>query len=478
MKKILLITLTLFLSGMAFGQSAEEAVNLLEDANGFGIRAAGLGNAYVGVADDYSAIYWNPAGLAQMHQGQFYGSIYSSNYQNAATYLGNTNDDKRSFTKLNSVGLVFPFPVVRGSLVMALGYQKFKDLDYFSEYTGFNTQSNNLGFDISNDLGDYGVLEFDRDIQQKNTTNSDGNLSQWSFGMAIDLSPNFSAGLSLNLIGGGSEYESTYSQDDVNAANSYDIYDENGQKIEEFYYNYYDVHQRISSDYSGFEAKLGGLFRLTDNIRFGGAITFPMTVNVEEDWSTDDELSYDIVDNNGANEFVEAYELGSGVFDYKIKVPFKFDFGASIEQKWFLLTAAANYTDWSQLKYERPGDRPSDEYIDLMAENEYFRSDFQAVLSYSAGAELRLLNNRLQLRGGYRLVPTAFKNVDSKYDKTYYSGGLGLRVDRSTLIEFSYTYGQWQRDKFYNYDWSADHPMETSEKYTLQRALVGVRLFF
>jgi long-chain fatty acid transport protein len=29
-----------------------------------GTRAAGMGGAFVGVADDASAIYWNPAGLA------------------------------------------------------------------------------------------------------------------------------------------------------------------------------------------------------------------------------------------------------------------------------------------------------------------------------------------------------------------------------------------------------------------------------
>lgn len=32
---------------------------------GVGVRAAGLGEAYVGVADDTSALYWNPAGIDQ-----------------------------------------------------------------------------------------------------------------------------------------------------------------------------------------------------------------------------------------------------------------------------------------------------------------------------------------------------------------------------------------------------------------------------
>ncbi|MGB8658582.1 MAG: PorV/PorQ family protein [Candidatus Zixiibacteriota bacterium] len=37
---------------------------------GLGGRAAGMGGAFIGVADDASAIYWNPGGLATIHQAQ------------------------------------------------------------------------------------------------------------------------------------------------------------------------------------------------------------------------------------------------------------------------------------------------------------------------------------------------------------------------------------------------------------------------
>ncbi|MEW6609072.1 MAG: hypothetical protein AB1414_16785 [bacterium] len=35
---------------------------------GIGARALGLGSAFVGLADDPTAIYWNPAGLSQIKQ--------------------------------------------------------------------------------------------------------------------------------------------------------------------------------------------------------------------------------------------------------------------------------------------------------------------------------------------------------------------------------------------------------------------------
>ena len=38
---------------------------------GAGGRAAGMGEAYTAVTNDASAVYWNPAGLAQLEQGEF-----------------------------------------------------------------------------------------------------------------------------------------------------------------------------------------------------------------------------------------------------------------------------------------------------------------------------------------------------------------------------------------------------------------------
>lgn len=39
--------------------------------NGFGARATGMGGAYVSLANDYTAVFWNPAGLAEMTKAQF-----------------------------------------------------------------------------------------------------------------------------------------------------------------------------------------------------------------------------------------------------------------------------------------------------------------------------------------------------------------------------------------------------------------------
>jgi len=83
-----------------------------------------MGGAYIGVADDYSASFWNPAGLAQMRRLEFTGGIINTNYSNNATFFGNSSTATNSSTALDNLGFVFPVPTSRGSLVFAAGYNR------------------------------------------------------------------------------------------------------------------------------------------------------------------------------------------------------------------------------------------------------------------------------------------------------------------------------------------------------------------
>lgn len=55
---------------------------------GVGSRAVGMGSAYTGIADDVSAMYWNPAGLSKIKQRQITG-MYNSWLEDVThQYLG------------------------------------------------------------------------------------------------------------------------------------------------------------------------------------------------------------------------------------------------------------------------------------------------------------------------------------------------------------------------------------------------------
>jgi long-subunit fatty acid transport protein len=478
MRTILTILLTAaFLTNLA-SQTAEEAVNLLEDEQGFGARATALGNAYTALADDYSAIYYNPAGLARVKIGQFSGSLSNFKFQTDAKFLGNSFSEDVSSTKLQHLGLVFPFPVVRGSFVIALGYQKVKDFDKYLKFNGYREANNGLAFEFENDYGQSNLYGFDEHLQQDATSDAEGSLSQWSFGMAMDFSPNFSAGLSLNIYSGSRNDNFKYRQDDVNGWNSW--YMDSTETVE-LQYVYYELEQKLKSEFSGFEFNLGGLFDIIpQRLKIGANITFPVSFKVDENWSANDYLAYDIV-RDETSQLYSAFD-DKGNFDYIIKVPFKFSGGLAFNYSLLTISAAVNYQDWSQLKYEKPDDRPADQYTDLLSQNNVFKDAFQAVTSYSLGGELNLLDSRLKLRAGYRNAPSPVKELGADYNKKYISGGLGYQVDKSTIIHLTYVRGSWKSNRNYYYgtfddDGYAD-PLETTQDIVTSKVLVGIQVNF
>jgi long-chain fatty acid transport protein len=52
--------------------------------NGLGARAAAMGGAYVGLANDFSSVYWNPAGLAQIKSRTF--GFYGTDIMPSGSY--------------------------------------------------------------------------------------------------------------------------------------------------------------------------------------------------------------------------------------------------------------------------------------------------------------------------------------------------------------------------------------------------------
>ena len=131
MKKYLIKTTLgiLFTFGMVIGQTAYDAVHITENEEGFGTRALAMGGAYTALADDYSGIYWNPAGLGSIKNTGVYAELSHLQFSNDALYEGNLTPNNQGFTRLKSLGFVMPLPTAQGSFVIAGGYNKVLDYD-------------------------------------------------------------------------------------------------------------------------------------------------------------------------------------------------------------------------------------------------------------------------------------------------------------------------------------------------------------
>jgi long-chain fatty acid transport protein len=289
MKILLLALLTCATIAFAQDQIPERLLLTTGQYLGPGARAIGLGGTYTGVADDYSAIWWNPAGLAQVKRIEVQGSLSRTSYKNATEYFGRSQDGSTASLRLNDMGVVFPVPVYQGALSFGVGYSQVLAFDRRTRVV--SPASAGAAWD------DFDELE-------------SGRLGLWSFASAVDVSPNLALGLGLNYWSGADEYTLTGHYTESAAR----IYSE----------------QNITTDVSGVGANIGGLFRIGRMGRVGAMFQTPISMSLKEDWTIDASNGYD---------------------NYRMYDPALFRLGGSFSPGRWLLAADLEYRDWTTLAF-------------------------------------------------------------------------------------------------------------------------------
>ena len=415
-------------------QFAEDAIRILQDENGISARAFGMGNAFVGLADDYSALYWNPAGLAYLDDAHFYGEISNLNYQNDVSFFGTKTEDDQNYTKLSSIGFALPLPTSRGSFVIGLGYNRVKNFDQNIAYSGLKTRDD--GFSIFLDDIEF---EFDQDLQQSFNISDEGSLDQWNVGFGIALSPRLMAGVTAVIYSGNSNFNANTIRDDIN--NVYEnriIFTDTSGVSDTTDFARYELNQFLETDYQALSLKFGAMVELAPGLKLGGVIGLPTTFSVEEVFTESDNILYD--------DGIEDPLTGDpAVFEYDVETPFYFDAGFSYKVPMFTLAGSMRYRDWSQTRFDIPSEFEGDSlFQDLESENTIIRTDYRATTEYNIGGEVRLPALNARLRGGYSVVPDPRDNVPDEFDKTYISFGVGLKLDRRVHLDIGYRQGSWE----------------------------------
>jgi long-chain fatty acid transport protein len=352
---------------------------------GLGARAMGMGGAFVAVADDYSALYWNPAGLAQLPRIEFFGSLSHDRMKNSATYYGFRLSDSQSKTRLNALGLAYPVPTVRGSLVFGLGYNRISSFDHLLTIASNRTPS--------------------EDIDAWET--EAGGLGAWSIGGALDVSPSLSLGAALDIWTGEDAYTWDYVVTDL----------QNPLRG----YRYLDT---IDGDYSGVGIKFGGLLRAGKYVSLGLTISSPVSFTVNEFWTQQtDTLSFMYYDE--------------GEFEYDITTPYRFGLGGSLSLRHLTLAADVEYVDWTQTEYTSPHWMVGDNWI--------FNTSYRDVYTFHVGAEYEIPRSDVTLRAGYLNDPLPYTDTHIQRDRDYITLGAGVLVDNIVKVDFALVHGLWEK---------------------------------
>ena len=88
---------------------------------------------------------------------------------------------------------------------------------------------------------------------------------------------------------------------------------------------------------------------------------------------------------------------------------------------------------------------------DLEAENRLIQKIYRSTINLRGGAEVRLWDLGVKLRGGFNLKPSPYEGDPSTFDQRYYTAGVGFELDRNVWLNVGYAYGYWKtfRDNYY-----------------------------
>jgi long-subunit fatty acid transport protein len=442
--------LLLLSCGSALAQFPEDALRLSTPAFGVGARALGMGGAYNGVASDYSAIYWNPAGLTQMTRAEFSAGLSYLNTNDDGTFFGNTTGAENNVTNLNSLGIVHPVPVRRGSLVLAFGFQRQGYFPSGLEFKGYNPNSSIIqayapnGELYPSDLSDnlaYQLYLADLDtiagrfispitgrLTQSGTVTESGGLNNWSIAGAVDIAPNTSVGLTVTYVAGSYRYDRTYTEEDKN----------NVYTAADFPFDFarMDLEDFIDGDISGVNAKFGLMYRMPDRFRFGVTVKTPTAFTVKETYGTSATARFD----NGDKETFTS----DGTTEYDVRTPWVLGAGASVILKELVLSADAEFTDWTTMEFANANS-------DLLLMNKDIKSVFRSTWEFRFGGEYDIAGSGFRVRAGYGLRPSPYKGDPSDYDRQTISAGAGMLLGGSVMLDLAYANSSWKTYRT-NYD--------------------------
>jgi len=272
----------------------------------------------------------------------------------------------------------------------------------------------------------------------------EGTLRELNFASAVEVAENVMLGGTANIAFGQYESSSTFREIDDRNENDGSGITTDFQSLR--------LTRTQTTDLSGFNLRLGLSADLTPSVRAGFTIETPTWYNV------DDETSFVLqTDFDNGDRFVYGDDAGETSdntrFEYRIRTPWRFGTGGSVQIADLRLLADLVFVDWTQLRL-----RDVDDTADFTRDNDTIEDLFDPVLQTRLGIEYGV-TEALTLRAGgaYLPAPVSFSEISQAQigtqitllgaaevddrDRTYVSAGFSFdvsdrfRIDGSWMIE-------------------------------------------
>ncbi len=463
MKSTILVLALLLGYRTASSQTIEDAVRLTTPNGYITTRAGALGLSYAGIADDYAALYYNPAGLSLLTKNEFSIGLEFMNNNTTTSFLQTSTPLRSSFVSPIHCGMVFPFKTKVGIAAIAIGYNKESSFNNTMKLSGFNSTSSIVQSlmeettDLSQNLA-YQVYLADTvgtgklhsplkgNVEQSAFISERGGIHSFTVGGGIALSKTVSVGLNVSGKWGSYQYANEYSEQD--SKNNYSINDPGTFTTVDF--TSLALSSAIDQDFSGVNATFGLQGRFDNTFRLGMSITTPTIYRIDEVFSRTISATFDNGDK-ATPKYPSGEESYNGQNSYEIITPFVFSASFSYHYEWITISAAASYKDLTQLHFDEA--QPA-----LLRLNNQILTTLNGSLTYSFGTEVEIPSTPLVVRAGYTAVSASYINDIEGAEQKILGLGAGIflapnvRLDLLTRFNSSsqprVNYGTGEESRF------------------------------
>jgi hypothetical protein len=320
--------LILFVSAsFTFSQNLQPAPQFQLLNTGYGAAALGMGGAYNAIARDLTAIYWNPAGLAQLPGLSVYGdySIASDSDEDyAAEVLPDRFDSAQRFeakgSQFDFAGVSYAIQSGTTRIVPAFAWHHTSltgSKHSLKETAGVVSFFNPTVFFQSEGT-------FDTELKHPD--------EEYSFGLAASVNNRI-------MIGGSINFPGSNPQTLVNGNFHESFIDHNGTARSDV-----SLHQKLTENTSGTSFRVGFLFLPSPIFSFGGTMRFPYTRSADLTLERSGTTTQDGITQN----FTETATATS-----ETDIPFEWSVGAAAHFRGNILLSGsvtyANYENSQQI---------------------------------------------------------------------------------------------------------------------------------
>jgi hypothetical protein len=435
-----------------YAQYSQDAIRFSTSQVGSTARIKALGNAQTAVGGDMTSISGNPAGLGFFTKSELSITPEFNKFGANTGYLGtNTASNTSTLNFNNASGVLYSrLNTPSGSdkedgwlsLNFGASYNRTNDFYQSTNYSGNNTnnsisnsyanlgnsqgvnftniytlqdwayahnlidQYNNGGPTYQSNVFPFGTVAGSKTVNQINSISNEGGQTEFSISGGANYSTKFYLGFGIGITSLRYNSINTFTESGTASVLNSSNVATNSNYVSSFT-------QNQATTGSGFNARVGFIYKPDPAIRIGATLTTPTWYTINDDYSQGLSTRYQTgVTGNYVNG-PEDYQL-----TYDFHTPLKVAGGIAVFLgKVGFITGDVEYLDYSSTKIsDADGYSSKDDNHDI-------KTSYRSTANIHAGAEFKI--DQLYLRGGYGIQGNPQRNYGS--DLKTISGGLGYR---------------------------------------------------